>query len=169
MCVRTLWSWMHSPQHTMWGYSSPSSAQRGYNSPSSAQVASSPPPPPFPPLPPPPPHTALKVSQLHFFSYPPVCSRTPTFFLSIFQLCVAAVVLSFWWKTGYQSFSPQLHTFKFRALSTKKIHGRYKALHLAVFARSYPNNKKVSLPQDLLNPKTVFSGRRGQFTPQDKR
>lgn len=26
----------------------------------------------------------------------------------------AAVVLSFWWKTGYQSLSPQLHTFKFR-------------------------------------------------------
>lgn len=38
----------------------------------------------------------------------------PQLFLSIFQLSAAAVVLSFWWKTGYQSFSPQLHTFKFK-------------------------------------------------------
>lgn len=36
------------------------------------------------------------------------------FFLSIFQLSAVAVVLSFWWKTGYQSLSPQLQTFKFR-------------------------------------------------------
>lgn len=115
-----------------------------------------------------PPHTTLKVSQLRFFSSSPVCSRSPTFFLSIFQFCVAAVVLSFWWKTGYQSLYPQLHTFKFRPLSTRKIHGRYKALHLAVFARSCPTYNKVSLPRDLLNPKTVFSGTRGQFSPQDK-
>lgn len=39
---------------------------------------------------------------------------SPQLFLSIFQLFAAAVVLSFWWKTGYQSLSPQLHTFKFR-------------------------------------------------------
>lgn len=150
-CVRALWSWMHPLRHTMWGYSSPSSAQVAFSptfSMSSSQHSQS-----FP--------AALFLLLSSLF-------QEPNYFLSIFQFCVAAVVLSFWWKTGYQSLYPQLHTFKFRRLSTRKIHVRYKALHLAVFARSCPTYNKVSLPQDLLNPNTVFSGTRGQFSPQDK-
>lgn len=38
----------------------------------------------------------------------------PQLFFSPSSSSAAAVVLSFWWKTGNQSLSPQLHTFKFR-------------------------------------------------------
>lgn len=122
-----------------------------------------------------PPNTNFSSSSLQSFqnfsksTLPSSLFQDLNFFLSISQLSAAAVLLSFWWKAGYQSLPPQLHTFKFRP---PHLQGTFKLGIKHCTWQRFPdpaqNNNKVSLPQDLLNPNTVFSGRRGQFTSWDK-
>lgn len=67
-----------------------------------------------------PPNTNFSSSSLQSFqsfsksTLPSSLFQDLNFFLSISQLSAAAVLLSFWWKAGYQSLPPQLHTFKLR-------------------------------------------------------
>lgn len=63
------------------------------------------------PPPSPPPHTSQSFPTALFLS-PSSWLQDPP--LSSLQLCVAAVVSSFWWKPGYQSLHPQLHTLSLR-------------------------------------------------------
>jgi len=146
--VYKLWSWMLFLQHTRWECNSTSPAWGGVLPPSLIFSSFS---------------SGSPSSSAALLSYPPSLFQSPKLLL-FFQLRAAAVISSLWWKTDYHGLHPQLHAFEFRPPSAGKIQVRHIALHLAVFDRYCPKCNKVSLPRDLLNPKTVFSGTRGQFT-----
>lgn len=139
---------MHPPQQTTCGYSSPP-LHRSLPLPATFSSSS---------------HLS-KFPNCTFSLTIQLAPGPPTFFSPALCCCCGLELLV---KTRLSKPPSSAAHFKFKARSSRKVHVRYTALHLAASARSCPNNNKVSLPQDLLNPKTVFSGTKGQFTPQDK-
>lgn len=139
---------MHPPQQTTCGYSSPP-LHRSLPLPTTFSSSS---------------HLS-KFPNCTFSLTIQLAPGPPTFFSPAPCCCCGLELLV---KTRLSKPPSSAAHFKFKARSSRKVHVRYTALHLAASARSCPNNNKVSLPQDLLNPKTVFSGTKGQFTPQDK-